>query len=138
MHGHPQPAQHPTPLTRPEREALFAKCFARVRDTELATGWFYFSPANSIRRDNIVEWILWALFSTNRDAILEDWEEELEGYIKIVERLMGRKLEDGWNEEIKCMKVTLDPVVALHRPFLWYSVRELEAPRTDRYSRSRR
>lgn len=40
----------------------------------------------------------------------------------MVERLMGRKLEDGANEEIKCMKVSLDPVVSVHRPFLWYSV----------------
>lgn len=54
--------------------------------------------------------------------MVEEWEEELEGYVKIVERLMGRELEDGLNEEIKCIKVTLDPVVSLHRPLLWYTV----------------
>jgi hypothetical protein len=110
-------------LTREERQALFAKCFARVRDTDLATGWFYFSPPHAIRRDNVVEWILWALFSSRRSEALDEWGEEIEGYIHLMEKLMGRKLEPGWNEEIKCMKVTIDPVFSLHRPLLWYSVR---------------
>ncbi|KAI0341006.1 alpha/beta-hydrolase [Trametopsis cervina] len=116
------PAQHPAPLTRAEREALFAKCFVRMRDAELATGWFHFAAADAIRRENVLEWLLWALFSSPKDALLEDWEEELEGYVKIVERLLGRTLDEGLNEKISCMKVTMDPVVSLHRPLLWYSI----------------
>lgn len=117
-----QPAKHPTPLSRAEREALFAKCFNSVRDTDLATGWFHFSPSHSIRRDNVIEWILWALFASPHDTILQDWEEELEGYVRVIERLLGRNLEDGLNDKINCMKVTLDPVVSVHRPLLWYIV----------------
>lgn len=109
-------------MSRAERQALFSRCFVRIRDAERATGWFYLSPPSSIRRDNVVEWLLWALFSSSRDASLGEWEEELEGYIKSIERLMGRKLENGGNERVKCMKVTMDPVVSLHRPLLWYIV----------------
>ncbi len=70
----------------------------------------------------MLEWILWALFASNRAERLEEWEDELEGYIHLVEKLMGRKLEDGWDEDIKCMKVSMDPIVSLHRPFVWYLV----------------
>ncbi|KAI0743297.1 hypothetical protein BC629DRAFT_217644 [Irpex lacteus] len=118
-----QPATHPTPLTRAEREALFAKCFATARDTESATGWFHFAPSPDIRRDNLVDWLLWALFSTTTaDALVHEWEDELEGYVKTIEKLLGRKLEAGRTAGLECMKVTLDPVVSLHRPFLWYII----------------
>jgi len=40
----------------------------------------------------------------------------------MVEDMIGYKLEDGWNSGVQCMKVTLDPVKMLHRPFLWYMV----------------
>jgi hypothetical protein len=52
----------------------------------------------------------------------------LKGYVQCIERLLGRKLEDGLNEKIKCLKVTLDPVVSLHRPLLWYIVRTISCP----------
>jgi hypothetical protein len=99
-----------------------------MRDTDLAHGWFNFTPFHSIRRDNVVEWVLWALFSASRDTALLEWEEELKGYVQCIERLLGRKLEDGLNEKIKCLKVTLDPVVSLHRPLLWYIVRTISCP----------
>ncbi|KAI0703756.1 Alpha/Beta hydrolase protein [Cytidiella melzeri] len=117
-----QAAQHPTPFTRAEREALFAKCFATMRDAELATGWFPSSKPDTIRRDNVIDWILWALFSNSRDAYLEEWEEETETYVKGFERLLGRELEEGVDDRVKSMKVTLDPVVACHRPLLWYFI----------------
>ncbi|KAI0083186.1 hypothetical protein BDY19DRAFT_998779 [Irpex rosettiformis] len=117
-----QPAIHPTPLTRAERESLFAKCFATARDTESATGWFLFAPSHTICRDNVVEWLLWALYSSPCDALVQDWEEELEGYVNTIEQLLGRKLEEGINKDIKCMKITLDPVISLHRPLLWYFI----------------
>ncbi|GJE96956.1 alpha/beta hydrolase [Phanerochaete sordida] len=115
-------ATPPEPLTREERETLFAKCFARVRDTDLATGWFYFSPSHAIRRENVVEWILWAFFSSSRDQLRDEWREEIEEYIHALENLLGRKIEPGRNQEIDCMKVSLDPVTSLHRPFLWYCI----------------
>lgn len=88
----------------------------------MATGWFFNSPAASIKRDNMKEWLLWALFSTNRDGQKEEWTEELEGYLTRLEEYMGRKLERGWNSGAKCMKLTLDPVVMVHRPLVWYTV----------------
>ncbi|KIP01939.1 hypothetical protein PHLGIDRAFT_79868 [Phlebiopsis gigantea 11061_1 CR5-6] len=118
----PQAATHPPPLSKEERQALFAKCFARTRDTAHATGWFHFAPESAIHRENVVEWILWALFSTSRAGAADEWREEIEEYVQRIEHLLGRKLAPGWNAGVDCIKVTLDPVTALHRPLLWYMV----------------
>ncbi|KAI0073954.1 alpha/beta-hydrolase [Panus rudis PR-1116 ss-1] len=115
-------AQHPPLLSREERQALFKKCFARTRDTDLATGWFFSAAPHDIKRDNVAEWLLWALFSTERNAAADEWKEELEYYILMMERLMGRKLDEGWNESVRCMKVTMDPVKCSHRPLIWYAI----------------
>lgn len=72
----------------------------------------------------MVEWILWALFSANGDGLQAEWEQEIEGYISMIERLLGRELEPGWDDTIRCMKVSLDPVIMLHRPLIWYAVRD--------------
>ncbi|KAI0784914.1 hypothetical protein C8Q75DRAFT_776751 [Abortiporus biennis] len=115
-------ALHPPLWSREERQALFAKCLTRMKDTDFSTGWFYSKHPSAIRRDNVVEWILWAFFSTHPSGLDEDWEEELEGYVLMVEKLLGRKLEQGWDNTVRCMKITLDPVISLHRPFLWYLI----------------
>lgn len=68
----------------------------------------------------MILWILWALFST--DTYQPEWEDEINGYIADIEGLLGRTLEEGFNDKIGCMRLTFDPVVSLHRPFLWYLV----------------
>lgn len=77
---------------------------------------------SEIKRENISEWLLWAIFGTQRGGVIEEWEEELEGYVSMVETLLGRQLESGWNKAVRCMKVSLDPVIAVHRPFIWYMI----------------
>ena len=128
-----QEATHPELLSRAEREALFAKCFASTRNAEFATGWFFCSSPHKIRRGNVIEWILWALFSSPPDSPIQEWEEEIDGYIRTIEKLLGRKLEEGYNEEIRCMKVTMDPVLGVHRPLLWYMVRGVAFPYSSIY-----
>lgn len=117
-----EPANHPPSLSREQRQALFAKCFAQVRDSELAVGWFHPSSPAEVRKDNVIEWLLWALFSSHPDNLEEGWEAELLEYVEKLERLMGRQLEPGWNERVRSMRITLDPVITLHRPLVWYSI----------------
>ena len=101
---------------------MFANCFARVRDTEIATGWFFSAPPSGIKRENMIEWLLWAVFGSQREGLKEEWADEIEGYIRNIEKLLGRKLEEGWDQTLRCMKVSLDPVDMVHRPLLWYLV----------------
>ena len=110
-------------LTREERGALFRECFISIRNANYATGWFFHALSQHIRRENVVEWILWALFSSTQDSQLAEWDEEIQGYIHVIEKLLGHRLEDGYNDEIKCMKVSMDPVLGVHRPLIWYMVR---------------
>lgn len=73
----------------------------------------------------MTEWLLWALFGSHKDGIQKEWEDEINGYISKFEKLQGRELQIGHNEDIECMKVSLDPVVTSHRPLLWYLVSPL-------------
>ena len=121
-HARLQAATHP-PLPSPEeRESLFAKCFSRVRDSQSAAGWFIRSTPEAIRRDNLAEWLLWAIFGTRWAERNDEWAQEIEGYLSRIENLLQRKLHQGWDQTVRCMKVTLDHVDAVHRPLLWYSV----------------
>ena len=79
------------------------------------SGWF-FTP--NMKRDNIVHWTLWALFVS--ESMRPEWEEEVNGYVTVVEK--RRRLEVGYSEEAKSLRLTFDPVVTLHRPILWYLV----------------
>ena len=111
-------------MSREERQILFEKCVANARDSELATGWFRPSTSSGIKKGNVVEWLLWALFSTHQDNFQEEWEEELHEYVHMVERLIGRPLQSGTNEQVQSMRITFDPVHAIHRPLVWYLVRQ--------------
>ncbi|EMD38036.1 hypothetical protein CERSUDRAFT_113174 [Gelatoporia subvermispora B] len=118
-----QAATHPPPLPKEQRKALFMRCCTRLREVEdFTTGWFYSTPSSLIRRENIKEWLLWAFFCTHTDGIRDEWQEEIDEYIDSVEDMLGHKLEVGRNDSVECMRVTLDPVRMLHRPFLWYMI----------------
>ncbi|KAI0748753.1 Alpha/Beta hydrolase protein, partial [Daedaleopsis nitida] len=115
-------ATHPPLPSRERREELFARCFARVRDQQIATGWFFHCLPENIKRENMTEWLLWALFGSHPDGLQEEWMEELEAYLSKMEQLIGCKFSVGREEAVKCMKNTLDPVDAVHRPLLWYAI----------------
>jgi hypothetical protein len=75
-----------------------------------------------MQRENVVDWVLWALFASKREDALDEWREELDEYISSIEGILDRKLENGRNEDVKSMRVTFDPVRMLHRPLIWYMV----------------
>ncbi|KAH9832839.1 uncharacterized protein C8Q71DRAFT_775203 [Rhodofomes roseus] len=115
-------ATHPPPLTRKEREKLFSNCFVYIAKMNMASGWFFGSETSLIKRENMREWLLWALFGCNRENGRPEWNDEIEGYLAKLEDYTGSPFEDGWSETAKCMRLTLDPVVMLHRPLVWYAI----------------
>jgi hypothetical protein len=124
-----QPAIHPPLISREQRQALFTRCFDLVKNTDVISGWFYGAPIETLQRDNIVDWILWGFFALNGDGqgerqeILETWRKEIDNYVSRIEELAGQTFPPGRNATVKSMRVTLDPVVTLHRPLVWYFVR---------------
>jgi hypothetical protein len=73
-----------------------------------------------MKRENVIHWILWALFST--ETYQSEWNDEINKYLSEIEGLLGRKLESGNGDHVKAMRLTFDPVVTLHRPLVWYIV----------------
>jgi hypothetical protein len=85
-------------------------------------GWFS-STQGRLRRQNVVEWLLWALYSCEpQDALLDEWKEELDEYVRRIEERLGYKLEDGYDSIVKSMRLLFDPVGATYRPLIWYLV----------------
>ncbi|KAI0293580.1 hypothetical protein BC826DRAFT_1105012 [Russula brevipes] len=114
-----QDAKYPPRMSRAEREALFYKC-ANSMTSESISGWFIRSPGEHLCRDNVADWLLWALFSARRNDALPEWEEELDSYITVMGSYVGYPLEHGSNPEMQCLRLTMDPVPMVHRPFVWY------------------
>jgi hypothetical protein len=92
------------------------------------SGWFYGAPIETLKRDNIIDWILWAFYAADvdrdadREMISDHWHEEIDEFVTRIEKIAGRTFAPGRNKHVKTMRVTFDPVVALHRPLLWYFV----------------
>ncbi|KAK7058276.1 hypothetical protein VNI00_001907 [Paramarasmius palmivorus] len=117
----------PTQLTRAEREDLFNRCASVVLTSSdpfasYPMGWFS-SAQGRLKRQNVVEWLLWALYSCKpQDALLDEWKEELDEYVRRIEERLGYKLEDGYDSIVKSMRLLFDPVGATYRPLIWYLI----------------
>jgi hypothetical protein len=116
-------------LSREERRRIFDKCIASGNapsnhDTPYPIGWFL--PKNTIpNREDAIDWLFWALFSpatTRSDGFVEDYKEEIDGYIEEIEKRLGTRLKPGSDSGVRSFRITLDPVAMLHRPLIWYSV----------------
>jgi hypothetical protein len=107
---------------------LIEKCLDLGEDPHLPSGWFHGRPLSTIKRDNFVEWLYWAIFSTSHDGEkAQTYADEAEEYLKFKEEIDGRSLEPGHEKDVKSVKVTLDPVITTHRPLLWYTVNTLNS-----------
>ncbi|KAI1607825.1 hypothetical protein EDD36DRAFT_459058 [Exophiala viscosa] len=112
------PALHPPPLERAERIRLFRRCVESSGDlATFFTGWFLGTPIAAIKRENIKEWLRWAFLNTAMVDPSQD--DELEAYVVELETKLGTNFEPG-RADVKCIRLTLDKVDALHRSLTWY------------------
>lgn len=112
------PAVHPPLLFRQERRALFLGSFRLVANSDaFLSKWFNGAPISEIKRDNVKQLYRWAMLNTME--VHEDTEPEVEEVILEIENHIGRSLEPGFGDA-KCLRLTLDPVPMLHRPFIFY------------------
>jgi len=124
-------------MTREEREKLFWKCVNRSHEgdasgvmdaekcAEYVRGWFL-PLGKPLMRSEVVEWVMWAFFGVGgaEEAEVEEVvEEEVDGYVHVLEGILGYKFEGGLEGEgPKGMRPTVDPVKVTHRPLVWYLV----------------
>jgi hypothetical protein len=115
-----RPAIHPELPSREERAKLFERCNATVKDPEkYLSQWFLGAQEEHIKRENVKEFIRWAFLNTEQTKS-ED-EDEVEGYVKAMEKLLGRDIPSG-KGSAKSLRLTVDKVDCLHRSLLWYLV----------------
>lgn len=114
-------AIHPEPLSQEERAKLFACCNMNVSDPEkYISRWLLGAKANDIKRENLKEFIRWAFW--NAGDVLERDEDEVEDYVRALEKLLGRNIPPG-KGSAKSLRLTLDKVNCFHRSLFWYLVR---------------
>lgn len=115
-----RPASHPPTHSMAERQKLFSLCYLSTSDHErFLTKWFLDAPLAAIRRENVKEWLRWAFLNT---AVADPADnDEVEGYVESLEKATGTIFEPG-RADVKCIRLTLDKVNALHRSLVWYSV----------------
>ncbi|KAH7100217.1 hypothetical protein BKA62DRAFT_258274 [Auriculariales sp. MPI-PUGE-AT-0066] len=117
--------EHPPLRPRREREDLFRLCHENIPDADTyARVWFHGSEPAELRRDNVEDWILWAVFSANRSELDKhpEWREELAQYVKSFEEKIETTLPAGHNSHVKSIRLTLDEVNIVHRPLVWYMI----------------
>lgn len=113
-------AIHPASPTRAERKQLFQLCNDNISDPEAyLSKWFLGAEVSEIKRENLKEFFLWAFF--NRGGPPGKDEEELEEYVSVTEKLLGRPIEPGTGKA-RALRLTLDRVDMLHRSLTWYFV----------------
>jgi len=121
-----QAAEHPSLRSRPERERLFQRCLDHIPDVETYISlWFHGATLDQLLRENVEDWILWAVFSADRFELQDhpEWSQELEGYVIACEKTMNLHFAEGRNPKVKSIRLTLDDVHIIHRPLVWYMVR---------------
>lgn len=124
-------AQHPSPLYRENRKELFWKCWDKIPNPEYYLNkWHLGAKPQDIKRENVKDFFRWALLNkgdrkdevkAHEVEVYQEEEEELDGYVDGIQTLLGRTIEHG-RGSAKSLRLTVDEVKMLHRPFLWYIV----------------
>lgn len=86
--------------------------------------WFSVSSLTFITKSHLKEWLAWALFDRQYHEITDSIvKAELDERIREGEREMTLTIPDHVDESIPpAMRLNVDPVVASHRPLVYYTV----------------
>lgn len=115
-----RPAWHPELPSAEERRKLFDQCLDSTQDhAAYISRWFLGADVQDIKRENIKEFFRWAFLSLHYHD--PSYDEEVEQYLVDFEDRSGLRFEAG-RSDVKSLRLTSDPVRALHRSLTWYSV----------------
>ncbi|TCD64755.1 hypothetical protein EIP91_003646 [Steccherinum ochraceum] len=87
--------------------------------------WFDRAPWSSIRKDNIYTWMHWSIFNdsfTSMEDIPMARRLHLDEMMERLERRAGMKFPEGFNPEVRTLRLSVDPVTVAARPFIWYII----------------
>lgn len=102
-----------------------ARCISAIDDPEsFIRGWFYGSPFELIKRENIREWLTCSFLCSKlvTQEEIQDWQDESDRYIAALEVTFNCTIPAGKTEDLPLMRLHDDPVNVVSRPLLWYMV----------------
>ncbi|KAK1980737.1 hypothetical protein LZ30DRAFT_794792 [Colletotrichum cereale] len=112
----------PPQMGRAQRARLYHKLLSLVPDgEEFVRKWMLNAHMEDIRRDNMKDWLLWALFEQDNmvSRPTKDVDQELEQCIDDMEEKFGIKLRTG-RGNAEALRLMFDPVVIQHRSLFYY------------------
>ncbi|KAI1315039.1 hypothetical protein EDD11_001379 [Mortierella claussenii] len=117
--------------SKSKRRELFQRCLETVEEGDGVRRWieFWFDTGRKQRarfedigRLNMIYWLAWAFWAAPLDEVSESPAalHELEWMVDTIEHTKKVKFADGFNHNIDCIRLSLDPVLASHRPLIYY------------------
>jgi hypothetical protein len=127
LHRRAELQQHttPAPLTDHQRQLIMQRTLSVTEDPlRFVSGWFKFAPVTSIRRGNALEWASWSMYSKRLEDINPKAQAEVAALVRDFEaRTQGQLvIPEGYEKQLAPIRVSLDPISALHRPVVSYAV----------------
>ncbi|KAG0078017.1 hypothetical protein BGZ93_000353 [Podila epicladia] len=119
---------------RSKRSELFQRCLETVEDGEGVKRWIEIwfdtgrtkQPAKfeDIGRENMIHWLAWAFWAAPVEEVLKSPAAiiELNQMVDTIETTKNVKFIAGFNPNVDCIRLNLDPVIASHRPLIYYSL----------------
>jgi len=95
-------------------------CVEARRD--MVRGWFYDVDLDQIQIENLQHWVLWACFDKAPTEFVEQEREEVNDLLDVIQDSIQYKLSEGYNPNIKSIRVSIDPVRSQSRPFICYLI----------------
>lgn len=118
-------AKHPPAQTREQRQALLGQILENVPSLEgYLKGWFLGADLKDVKRENLREFLLWALFDKDQDDLVAKnpaVEVEVAEYITKIEKRLGRTLDNG-RGPAKSLRLTIDDIDTTYRGLIWYII----------------
>ncbi|KAF9378357.1 hypothetical protein CPB97_009611 [Podila verticillata] len=119
---------------RSKRGELFQRCLETVEEGDGVKRWIEIwfdtgrtkQPAKfeDIRRENMIHWLAWAFWAAPVEEVFKTPAAivELNQMVDTIEATKNVKFAEGFNPNVDCIRLNLDPVIASHRPLIYYSL----------------
>ncbi|OLN85842.1 hypothetical protein CCHL11_09948 [Colletotrichum chlorophyti] len=115
-----KPGIQPTQLSQAERRQFFYQGLEHAPDIEqYIRKWHCNAQISDIRRENVKDWLMWALF--DKEGQPGEYDAELEEYITDAEERAGVNIKRGFGES-KPLRLSFDPVTITHRSLMFYMI----------------
>ncbi|KAF9084881.1 hypothetical protein BGX23_010154 [Mortierella sp. AD031] len=120
------------PKSPEERRELFERCMETVERGAGARKWVetWFDTGRTeqpgkceqVARSNMMQWLAWAFWASPIEEVFGSPSDmmELNRMVDYIEATKDIKFANGFNPQVECIRLAFDPVIASHRPLVYY------------------